>query len=561
MQKWLLGLGGSNHDFSAALMCGNDIRVCIEAERLTRRKHGLAHWYENPLKKSIDYCLTAEGILIDQIDLIVSSDVLPARVRHDLRDIPVKSFPHHLCHAASAYMMLPPQAKAGVIVFDGYGSIVDKGTDPDTNLRETISLFVFGPEGYKRIGGAVGIGQVESDEFGIGVTNSIGMLYEVITGLLDFAPMESGKTMGLSSHGTPQYLNALEEFVTYGDDVSDCFRCATDEPALIARVEQILMAHHGSFSVKADLAASVQMLVNKTLLHCAGFFKIQNIDYLLVSGGCGLNTVANTFLEQHSTRGIPIVVPPHCGDAGLGLGAMWLHLFEKQGVSPSLTFRNQKLSPAISRPGRQYSKEEHRVAVQQFYPRIAIDASVSSPRDLARVLAQGAIVGVMNGRSEIGPRALGGRSILADPRSSMVREKINRLIKHREPFRPFAPIVLSSHYEKYFVDSRCADKFMLKTPRATDICRRDAPAIVHIDGTARVQVVAEDGDSFLIELLREFFEITGVGILLNTSFNRKGEPIVETPLDAIDAFLGMGLDGLYIDGAFYRSLGSINASI
>ena len=134
----------------------------------------------------------------------------------------------------------------------------------------------------------------------------------------------------------------------------------------------------------------------------------------------------------------------------------------------------------------------------------------------------------------------------------MIREKVNRSIKLREPYRPLAPIVLLSHYEEYFEDSRNADPFMLKLARARERCLREAPATVHIDGTARTQVVMDDGDPFLVELLQAFHSQTGRAVLLNTSFNRRAEPIVESPLDAVDAFLGMGLDGLYLEGEFYR---------
>jgi carbamoyltransferase len=378
------------------------------------------------------------------------------------------------------------------------------------------------------------------------------MLYELVTGLLGYDLMDGGKTMGLSAHGVPRYLDVLESFVTYGDQPSQCFLCSTDCPELSHAIENILLGGRGSFAARADLAASVQALVNKTLLHCASFFSGRGIDFLCISGGCGLNTVANSFLVEHSTLNVPIIIPPHCGDAGLGFGALWLDQYDRLGVAPRFTFRNGPLSPGLCRPGRIYTRNECHEAVREFYPRIVFDGEITSSRDLACLLARGAIVGVLNGPSEIGPRALGGRSILADPRSAMIRERINRSIKCREPFRPLAPIVLESDYNEYFVDDRCADPFMLKVATARDRCRRDIPAVVHIDGTARVQVVPEEGDPFLIELLRAFRKETGIGVLLNSSFNRKGEPIVETPLDALDAMLGMGLDGLFVDGEFYR---------
>lgn len=541
-------------------MYDRDIRVAIEQERLSRRKHGFSLWYESPVQRAINYCIRAEGISVADIEVFVSSDLMPTRVRHDLRNSVFREFPHHLCHAASAYMMLPSGSKAGVLVYDGFGSIQGSvADDPLRQMRETFSFFLFGPGGYQCIGHTNGLGYIE-DDYPTGVTNSIGMLYELITALLGYDINDCGKTMGLSAHGVPRYLDALEEFVAYGIDVSDCFRCATDNPDLIQVIEQILLAGHNGFAVKADLAASVQAITNKTLLHCAQFFYGYDIDYLCISGGCALNTVANSFLVEHSELNVPIVIPPHCDDSGIAFGALWLEQFARLQSAPELTFRGQSLSPALSRPGRLYTREECRLAMQQFYPRIVADAAVSSARDVAHIIAGGAIIGILNGGSEIGPRALGGRSIIADPRSAMIREKINRVIKGREPFRPLAPIVLHSQYDEYFFDGRNADPFMLKIAQARERCLREAPAVVHIDGTARVQVVTEEGDPFLIDLLRAFREETGTGILLNTSFNRRGEPIVESPLDAIDAFLGMGLDGLYIDGKFYRPVVSTSPS-
>lgn len=559
MNSYALGLGGSDHEFSAALMRGQDILIAIEQERLSRRKHGFSYWYEDPVKKSIDYCLGSEGLSLADVDEIVSSDILPVRVRHNLKGHSVKLYPHHLCHAASAYLMLPPMAQAGVIVYDGFGSI--RGTVPDEadrNYRETFSFFVFGPDGYKCLGSTVGLGFIE-DDYQTSVTNSVGLFYELITSLLGNHPLDCGKTMGLASHGVPRYLDVLENFVSYGDDASACFNCDINNPELVTAVNKILLSSRHSFTVKADLAASVQVVINKTLLHCEKFFGGQKIEYLCISGGCGLNTVANSFLVENSTLDVPKVIPPHCGDAGIAFGALWLNRFHKTDGAPRITFRGGEINPGLSRPGRVYSSEECRQAIQEFYPRLVLDASVKSGDYLARLLAAGEIIAVFNGRSEIGPRALGGRSIIADPSSVMIREKINRQIKKREAYRPFAPMVLESNYDEYFEDSRQADQYMLKVARGRERCRREAPAVVHVDGTARVQVVTEDsGDPFLIELLRAFQQLTGRSLLLNTSFNRQGEPIVESPLDAVDAFLGLGLDGLYLESNFYRSADSVN---
>jgi carbamoyltransferase len=554
IQPWLLGLGGSDHDFSAALMHGCDIRVAIEQERLSRRKHSPAYWYENPVGRSIDYCLLAEGIALQDVNAIVGCDTLPARIRHDLRDHNVRLYPHHLCHAASAYLMLPPGTRAGVLVYDGYGSIVNAETnDQLRNTRETISFYRFGPEGYKCLGTTGGLALIEQDDFQIGVSNSIGMLYEMVTGLIGYDPMDSGKTMGLSSYGTDRYVATIEEFIEYGPSTSDCLRIRTEDCALSNALERALRSRTDSFAVRADIAASIQTVLNKTLLHSANFFEEENIETLCISGGCGLNTVANTYLVQHSPLSVPIVIPPHCNDAGLAFGALWLEQYRRLGRAPETTFRAGPVSPRIARPGRNYSAIERRQAVQQFYPRLVLDASVTTATDVAKLIAEGSIVALFEGGSEFGPRALGGRSILADPRSVSTRERINRDIKRREPFRPLAPIVRRADYDRYFSDYRCADSFMLKTAQANEHCARVAPAIVHVDGSARIQVVSEEGQPFLAELLNAFEVLTGVGILINTSFNRRGEPIVETPGDAIDALLGLGLDGLFMDGEYYRT--------
>jgi carbamoyltransferase len=552
LANFTLGLGGSDHEFSAALMRDWNILVAIEHERLSRRKHGYSLWYEDPVRQSIEYCLDAEGVSLIDIDTIVSSDLLPIRVRHNLRERSLQLYPHHLCHAASAYLMLPHASRAGVIVYDGFGSIRGQSQDDvNRNYRETFSFFLFGPDGYKCFGQTVGLGFNE-DDYQTSVTNSVGLLYELITSLLGYHPMDCGKTMGLSAHGMPRYLDVLEKFITYGDDISSCFTCATDDPALLATLDNILLGGGGGFAVKADLAASLQMIVNKALLNCERFFRGRDINFLCISGGCGLNTVANSFLVENTTLDVPIVIAPHCGDAGVAFGALWLEQFHRFRRVPHLTFRGNATHPDLARPGRLYTRDECRRAVQEFYPRLASDPSVISGSDVADIVARGEILAVFNGRSEIGPRALGGRSIIADPVSIVIREKINRRIKQREPYRPLAPIVLRSQYNEYFVGEANADPFMLKIARVRERCLREAPAVVHVDGTARVQVVPNDGDPFLVELLQAFHNQTGRAVLLNTSFNRKGEPIVESPFDAIDAFLSMGLDGLYIEGEFYR---------
>jgi carbamoyltransferase len=552
-RPFLIGIGGSDHDFSAAIAKGDNILGAIEQERVSRIKHSSVPWYADPIGHSLDYCLALADARLDQVEKLVAADTLPAKLRARADLPPIELYNQHLCHAASAYMMLPPGVRAGIFVYDGYGSIVaqPERNDELRHLRETCSFFEFNENGFERLGGVVGEAFSEQDDHPIAVTNSVGLFYELVTGALGYDTMDSGKTMGLSSHGAPRYVALLEEFVALGRQMSDCFQCNLSTQALLDTISGLLESNRNSFEVRADIAASAQAIVDRTLEHCATFFEGRDVDVLCVSGGCGLNTVANARLSENSPRGLPVAIPPHCGDAGLALGALWLERRQHHQRSPAMTFQGQPASPGMSRPGRRYTEAERHSAVQAFHPRIYQDCSVASVKDLARRMADGAVVGLFNGPSEIGPRALGGRSIVADPRSAATRERINRVIKLREPYRPLAPMVLADNYERYFEDARQRDPFMLKIARATSECRRRAPAVVHVDGTARVQTIAPDGDPFLIELLRAFEDETGVGLLINTSFNRRGEPIVETPLDAVDAFLGLGLDGLYIDGDYY----------
>lgn len=546
---WRLGLGGSDHDFSAALMRGEDVRVAIEQERVTRVKNGLGVWYREPMGPAVAYCLGAEAIGLDDVEAIAACDTIPARTRAAFGGR-LNLYSHHLCHAAATYMMLPPGCRAAILVYDGYGSIVGAPTG-DRVRRETLSFHVFSDDPPVRLGTTCGEGYREQDDFPIGVSNSVGMLYELVTQSLGYGPLDAGKTMGLAAHGVPRHADALMEFVTLGDDLSDCLRCPTDRPEIVDWLDGVLGREGGGFPVKADLAASAQEVVHRILDHALAVFSPRDVDVLAIGSGCGLNTVANARLAASPPRGLPVAIPPHCGDAGLGFGALWLLVREASGRSPRTTFRGGPAAPAMSRPGRAYTSDEIREAANAFYPRIALNPSVTTADDLAGRLAGGEIVGVLNGRSEFGPRALGGRSILADPRSVLVRERINRILKRREPFRPIAPIVRAADYADWFEDPRQAAPYMLKVARVTDRCRREAPAVLHVDGTARVQVVAGDGDPWLAALLAAFGMRTGVPMLVNTSFNRRGEPIVETPSDAIDAFLGMGLDGLWMDGRHY----------
>lgn len=550
--EWVLGIGGSSHDFSVALMRGLDVKVAIETERLSRIKYGYAAWYENPLQSAIEYCLDAADIKRADIDRAVTGDLLPYRVRAYLGDLPTEVYGHHLCHAASAYLMAPVDEKTAIIVYDGFGSTIssnDLGPLP-ISQRETFSFYQASEAEILRLGTTAGDGFAEHTNFSNGSTNSMGYLYEMVTGMLGFDLSDAGKTMGLAAWGNSKLLDTLHKYTKLGTAFDDCFQFDPFQ-GFGADAQHFLQAQSSSFQARADLAASVQDLLTETLLHCYSLLAELDFSLLLLAGGCALNSVANGELARRLPSGRRMLVPPHASDSGQSLGALWLYARENERGPFELTFNGSPMTPSISRPGRPYSRAEVQRAANGVYPRIACVCSVASPDFVADKIARGAIVGIFNGPSEFGPRALGGRSVLADPRDALVRERINRDIKHRETFRPLAPIILAEHFDEYFSPAIARDHFMLTVAQANARCVQCAPAVVHIDGGSRVQVVDRDGDPFLVRLLDRFDEITGVPIVLNTSFNRRGEPIVETPAEAFEAFLAMGLDGLYAEGAYY----------
>ncbi|HTW41349.1 MAG TPA: carbamoyltransferase C-terminal domain-containing protein [Solirubrobacteraceae bacterium] len=547
---WVLGLGGSDHDFSAAVMRGGDIRVAVESERVTRIKYGHTRFNQDPLRRCVQHVIDAANAPEARIARVVSSDLLPT---NSVATWDVHTYRHHLCHAASAVMLLPPTARACVLVYDGNGTLTPTGDgrallQGEQLAAETFSFFDYADGELHLIGQTCGLARVE--RCFEGATNSLGNLYEIVTDVLGFAAIETGKTMGLAGWGTPTFLDDLLAAVTLGDTLDTVFTFDTFDQNFRELLVERLRQERFSFKARADLAASVQEIMNRVLLHCYTLIAGREFDTFCVAGGCALNTVANGLLAAKLPPERTLVVPPAAGDSGIALGSLWLDRRERTHGPFELTLRGASVQPSIARPGRTYATEELTNAIRTDPDGLIQDPTVHGAAGLAHVLAEGSVIGFFHGSSEIGPRALGGRSILADPRRAVTKERINREIKLREPFRPLAPIVLAEHYGEYFEPAAAANPYMLVVATANARCRQSAPAIVHVDGTARVQVIDSDGDPFLISLLSEFHSLTGLPMLVNTSFNCRGEPIVETPDDAITACVSLGLDGLWLQDRY-----------
>jgi carbamoyltransferase len=258
---------------------------------------------------------------------------------------------------------------------------------------------------------------------------------------------------------------------------------------------------------------------------------------LCMAGGVALNCVANGRIAREA--GFEnIWIQPAAGDDGIAIGCAYygyLAILKKQ--------RSSVMQHAYL--GAPYSDQDARAAADDWLVRLQTINTSSKDicRDTAKLLSQGHVFAWFQGRSEFGPRALGNRSILADPREAGMKDKLNKRVKHRQAFRPFAPVVLAERANEIFEGDE-ESPFMLLVKRVRPEWKDKIPAIVHVDGTARVQTVRQDQNERLYRLLKEFDAITGVPVLLNTSLNVKGEPIVETPADAVACFLSTGIDYL-----------------
>jgi len=557
----VLGLSFFYHDSAAALVRDGQIVAAAAEERFCRRKHT----NEFP-KQAIEYCLeAAELASINELDAIVfyEKPVLKLqRIVETLVAVWPKGLPifarrlptyltskfnvyrviektlagyqgpilfagHHESHAASAFY-LSPFEDAAILTMDGVGE------------WETTTI-------------GVGRGQEITLDRAIHFPHSIGLLYSALTSYLGFRVNDGEwKVMGLAPYGEPRYVEQFRKLVEVRDDGS-------------FRLDMQYFAHHYSSQWSADngrweelfgfprrdpnteltdahqdLARSGQAVVEELILNLAREAKrASGSDNLVIAGGVGLNCVANWRIER---EGIfrNVWIQPAAGDDGGALGAAMAVSQQKFGDPRPQPMQHGQWGP-------QFSGDD----IQAFLDTYDIPSEhLDEARLLAAVadlIADGQVVGWFQGRMEFGPRALGGRSILADATRSDMKEVLNRKIKFREFFRPFAPAVPIEDVDKYFdVPPGTELPFMLKTPTVRPEMRERIPAVTHHDGTGRVQTISEAQSPRFWRLLKAVESRTGVPIVVNTSFNVRGEPVVCTPKDAYDCFAQTGLDALVV---------------
>nr|VFK37273.1 MAG: carbamoyltransferase [Candidatus Kentron sp. SD]VFK42310.1 MAG: carbamoyltransferase [Candidatus Kentron sp. SD] len=530
-----LGIGGSGHDFSAALVSKGNLQIAIEEERIDRSKHGSRIWHSHPCNLALNYCLSATNIRLED----VASIYIPQdHVRRESQILgrQVIRIGHHLAHAAASFYPSPFQ-EAAVLVIDGHGGHIETSSK-DTNNLETISIGSASGSSIALNTLQSGIKTVTSTTWHHVVSNSLGSFYKAVSDLIGFGFFGVGKLMGLAAYGDNSLLSEMRKWVDIdvaGKFYFDPYSGFSDW------VQHTLRCSRNSAQIRANIAAAVQKIFEETVLrlakHCQ---QVTGAKYLSYGGGCALNTVANRrILDETKFKSLYIFPAP--GDAGLAVGAAYFGYYIETGAyrfpSELQTLGTQAYC------GRKYGEDEMKQALDK-YP-VLYHRATDTVNTVTKRLLEGEIIGIFRERSEIGPRALGNRSIITLPDSSIRRRFINMRVKNRETFRPFAPVVIFEAMSKFF-ELEDESPFMLLVAKVRPEWRASLGAITHADETARVQTVRRESNPFLYDLLVTVENHTGIPVLLNTSFNRRNEPIVESPEDALSCFLNQELDTLLL---------------
>jgi carbamoyltransferase len=563
---YTLGINSVYHDCAACLVKDGNVLAAAEEERFTHVKHGKRpvpfSTYQLPFH-AIDYCLATAGIrLADVAHVAYSFDpylMLGDSGREELISLPLEpsarrapdsvSSPwdplflsyvinaprqlasgwplhlqkrlngaghdsfrwhfveHHLAHEASAFLAAP-FSETAVLTMDGRGE------------QATTSYGLFADGEYRRLK------QID-------LPHSLGLLYENVTRYLGFLhSSDEYKVMALASFGRPAFV----------DQFRDILRPEPDGGYSVHPrnfVELFGPARERGSTVEQrhlDIAHSLQAVLEETVLHMARWLYEQTgVPNLSMAGGVALNCVMNAKVRDQGPFS-HVWVQPAAGDAGTALGAaLWIDARERNDFTRRWHMDHAYLGP-------QYDDRE----IEQFlrWSQLPFRRLADVPRDAAALLAQEKVIGWFQDRMEFGPRALGARSILASPLDPGMQARLNE-IKDREDFRPVAPVVLEERASEWFSNAGVAP-FMLFVYQVVPDKADRIPAVRHVDGTARVQTINRKQNPRYYDLVKAFEEKTGVPILVNTSFNTRGEPIVCTPRDAIESFWTSPLDALVI---------------
>ena len=559
-ERLILGLGVFSHDTSAALLRGSEVLFASEQERHDRIKHSRAF----PLD-SIAAALRHAGISFSDLDDVVinydPTQLVLGYLRHVWRFLP-----------GSLRMFFEPLRYINVWKSRGYKHAIRERFGDISHLRwhavrhhlaHAASAFFRSPFEESAILTSDALGEFESVRFAIGKGNriktirsifyphSLAAVYSAITDHLGFEIYSGeGKVMGLAGWGKDDPLRSLDNAIRLGSDGE------MEVDLELFRYHVLPFVHHGWTSGRfaaqfgrrremgeplrdshANLAHSLQNLSNKVTVHlCKALRHATGVPNLCYAGGSALNGYSNTRMLIDGGFG-KLYVQPAANDAGTALGAALYLAHHTLGLPREPHEGSTFLGPAFSEAAIEVVLKESGVS----YRRPADLASLVGKR-----LAAGKIIGWFQGRLEFGPRALGHRSILANPEVPGMQNRLNLEIKKREPFRPFAPIVPIEDADRFFEMPIASLPYMLFIVSVRSEWRARLPAITHVDGTTRVQTVTKHDEPLLWSLLRAFERESGIPVLVNTSFNGPGVPIVCSPDDALRSFRRLGLDDLVI---------------
>ena len=567
-------LGYFGHDASAALLKDGNVIACAAEERFTRVKYSL-NLAGNTLlpRNAIRFCLDEGGVSIDEIDAVAHycdfrMPVVEQRLallRPYLSDLDAGEVADSYCRVFTSMM------EPGVVLGQFEQLVGGKpGRFVPVRHHDAHAASAFFPSGFREalILTIDGTGELESSLLAVGRENaiteidrtflpvSLGTLYLIITVYLGFKSLgDEYKVMGLASYGNPARFRAVfDSLVVLEEDgkySTPGLATVQLREFLIERLGPPRKPGEPVEGRHADVAASLQESLERAVLHTLNHARAQTgLSNLCMAGGVALNCSLNGAIAR-SGLFENIFVQPAANDEGCSVGAALYVHSQTDGTTPAGTpcWDHVYFGPA-------YDEGEIRAALEGFRDRVTWTQVENIAAETAREIALGRIVGWFQGRMEFGPRALGNRSILADPRESAMKSKINERVKHRESFRPFAPAVPEESSGKFFdLTGLRNSPFMLFAVPVREGERGAIPAVTHVDGSARVQTVSRASNPLFWTLLNEFGNLTGVPVLLNTSFNVNGEPIVCTPGDALRCFLSTEIDSLAIGGYLVRRRG------
>jgi carbamoyltransferase len=544
------------HDKGAVIIEDGKVIIGITQERLSRIKHDGA-WVGGKIPfESIEYCLSSLGITHKDIDLFVYSttEIIDdvdlqffSKYKFVNREI-LKFIPHHLAHAYSTFFSSGFD-EAAVLVADASGSILNtknklsdwytmsrEGLQTDEDWTEGISLYHFTRKEYKEVYKKwikYPVPMNTNEETSVGTLYSEGSLQII------YEPNEhswpAGKLMGLASYADKKIVSEAEEFVKdLGDDIY--IPNNTIYPKVTWRSD---------FFSKACVAGIYQREQERASLILAKIAKnLTDSENVCVAGGSFLNCNSNEVILKSGLYKNCFFIPP-ADDSGIPLGCAWYAYQQLTEIE-----NTEMISPYF---GKEYTKNDIITAINK-HPDVIFEEFESFDELIEQVsywLTQNRVIGWFQGGSEIGPRALGNRSILASPIQAWMTGHINADIKKREWYRPFAPAVLFEHQSEVF-ESDVYSPYMLVTTSVNELWRQKIPAVTHIDYSARHQSVTEKSNLKFYQLISKFYEKTEIPVLLNTSFNGPKEPIVETPENAISTFKEINLDFLVINNFLIR---------